>query len=223
MVPETFETFFLATAGAGAGLIGLLFVAISIHPQRTFDLLAIRGASVQGLAEATLLVLLNGFIVSSIALVPGLNVGWIALLFGAGGAYIAATVSRRVAGLHRHSALRRRAWGHKLHVMLLGLISTVLYLIQSVLALQLLVEPRGQNPIRGLAVVVVGLYFVGIVRAWTLLGDPQQGWSGWLNPLQDLVVPGEPDTLQEDFVAAQDRQVHRQDQMPGMRYDPASP
>jgi len=32
MVSESFETFFLATAGAGAAFVGLLFIAISISP-----------------------------------------------------------------------------------------------------------------------------------------------------------------------------------------------
>jgi hypothetical protein len=35
MVPTDFANFFLSTAGAGAALIGLLFVAISINPERT--------------------------------------------------------------------------------------------------------------------------------------------------------------------------------------------
>jgi hypothetical protein len=34
---------------------------------------------------------------------------------------------------------------------------------------------------------------LGIVRAWTLRGDPQHSWSGWLNPLQDLVESEESD------------------------------
>jgi hypothetical protein len=32
-----------------------------------------------------------------------------------------------------------------------------------------------------------------MLRAWTLLGDPQHGWSGWFNPLQDLPARSEPD------------------------------
>ena len=43
MVPESFETFFLATAGAGGAFVGLLFVAISIGPQRTFGAAATAG------------------------------------------------------------------------------------------------------------------------------------------------------------------------------------
>ena len=90
MVSESFETFFLATAGAGAAFVGLLFIAISIGPQRTFDPRAVAGVQHQRLAEATLLTLFNGFVLSCVALVPGIDVGWIALVLGATGALIAA-------------------------------------------------------------------------------------------------------------------------------------
>ena len=82
MGPESFETFFLAAAGTGGAFVGLLFVAISIGPQRTFGDLAGMGAPRQHLAEATFLTLINGFVVSSVALIPGINVGWIALVLG---------------------------------------------------------------------------------------------------------------------------------------------
>jgi hypothetical protein len=42
-----------------------------------------------------------------------------------------------------------------------------------------------------LAAIVISIYTLGMLRAWTLLGDPQHGWSGWLNPLQDLELAPE--------------------------------
>ena len=35
MVPEAFHDYFVASTGAGAVLVGLLFVAVSIAPERT--------------------------------------------------------------------------------------------------------------------------------------------------------------------------------------------
>ena len=37
MAPVDCTEFFLASAGTGGAFVGLLFVAISIAPQRTFD------------------------------------------------------------------------------------------------------------------------------------------------------------------------------------------
>src|SRR5215212_129095 len=129
MVPESFETFFLVTASAGGALIGLLFVAISIGPQRTFDPLAIAGAQHQRLAEATLLTMSNGFIVSCVALVPGVDIGWIVLALGAAGTPIAIHLVLFLARAHRHEGSRRALWLHLLRVVSLSLIAVVLYVI----------------------------------------------------------------------------------------------
>ena len=86
MAPEGFREFFLATAGAGAALIGLLFVAITIGPERTFGASDRMGPPRQHLAEAALITMVNGFAVCCVALIPGVNVGWIAFLGGLWGA-----------------------------------------------------------------------------------------------------------------------------------------
>ncbi len=59
MVPATFANFFLATAGAGGTLIGLLFVAVSINPERIFS----EGAPKerQAVASGAFTVLVNAF------------------------------------------------------------------------------------------------------------------------------------------------------------------
>src|SRR5262245_573277 len=85
---ESFQAFFLATAGAGSAFVGLLFVAISIRPQRTFDPNTVAVAHHQRLAEATLFTVSHGFVVSCVALIPGFNVGWIVLVLGAAGVLI---------------------------------------------------------------------------------------------------------------------------------------
>ena len=102
------------------------------------------------------------------------------------GGETASLVSWRVARLHHHGSAHWRCWRHQLHVTVLGLLSTLLYVVQCVLALRMLLDSGDGTAVTWLALVLVGLYLVGIVRAWTLLGNPQRGWSGWLNPLQDL-------------------------------------
>lgn len=193
MVSESFETFFLATSGAGGAFIGLLFVAISIGPQRTFGDLAVMGALRQHLAEATFLTLANGFVVSSITLIPGVNVGWVALACGVWGMATAAYLAWRFAHFHRHGTVRHGFWLHLLRVTSLSLVAAVVFAIEGLFGLRLILQPGAVSAYRGLAFAVIGLYALAMLRAWTLLGDPQHGWSGWLNPLQDLEAPSESD------------------------------
>jgi hypothetical protein len=197
MDPESFEAFFLASAGTGGAFVGLLFVAISIGPQRTFGDVAVMGALRQHLAEATFLTLANGFVVSSIALIPGVNVGWFALAGGVWGTIAAAYLARSFASFHRHGTAHRRPGLHQLRAASLSLIATVVYAIEGLIGVRLVLQPASESGFRGLALVIIGLYALAILRAWTLLGDPQHGWSGWLNPLQDLPAPGETDVFED--------------------------
>jgi hypothetical protein len=191
MAPEGFGEFFLASAGTGGAFVGLLFVAISIGPHRTFGGLAVMGAPRQHLAEATLLTLANGFVVSSIALIPTIDVGWVALVLGVWGVVAAARLGGLFARFHRHGATRQPPSLHLLRVAGLSFVAAVVYAVEALLGLRLILRASDEGAFGWLAVVIIGLYALGILRAWTLLGDPQHGWSGWLNPLQDGSTIGE--------------------------------
>lgn len=73
MVPEAFHDYFIASTGAGAALVGLLFVAISIAPERT----VMRSAPVErrAVALSAYTALLNAFFLSMVALLPQTNLG----------------------------------------------------------------------------------------------------------------------------------------------------
>ncbi len=74
-----------------------------------------------------------------------------------------------------------------------SLIAAVVFAIESVVGLRLILRPADVDAYRWLGAIIIGLYALGMLRAWTLLGDPQHGWSGWLNPLQDLLATEETD------------------------------
>src|SRR5260370_34227122 len=78
MVPEAFHDYFVASTGAGAALVGLLFVAVSIAPERT----VMSGAPVerQAVATSAYTALLNAFFLSLVALLPQTNLGSAALV-----------------------------------------------------------------------------------------------------------------------------------------------
>jgi hypothetical protein len=193
MMPEGFTEFFLASAGTGGAFVGLLFVAISIGPQRTFGDVAGMGAPRQHLAEATFLTLLNGFVVSSLALIPGITVGWVAFVLGIAGILLALHLIWLFARFHRHGAARYPPWKDLVRVVSLSFIATVVFAIESLVGLRLILRPTDVDAYRWLSAIIIGLYALGMLRAWTLLGDPQHGWSGWLNPLQDLPARSELD------------------------------
>jgi hypothetical protein len=154
MAPEGFSEFFLASAGTGGAFVGLLFVAISIGPQRTFGNPAM-AAPRQHLAEATFLALANGFVVSSIALIPTINVGWVALVCGMWGMAAAVFLAWRFAQFHRHGATRHAPWLHLLRVVSLSLLATVVYVIESLLGLRLIWEPTEEAAFGWLAVIII--------------------------------------------------------------------
>src|SRR6476646_9964243 len=79
MIPASFDNFLLAVASAGAALIGLLFVAISVRPERLFGARAVREHA--AVATSTFTALINGFFISAAALLPAENVGGVALAF----------------------------------------------------------------------------------------------------------------------------------------------
>jgi len=185
VAPDGFGEFFLASAGAGGAFVGLLFVAISISPQVTFGDPAVNGALRQRLAEGTFLTLVNGFVVSSIALIPSINVGWVAFVLGFAGVLTAAHLGWLFVNFHWHGARTVRQELHLPRSVSLSLIATVIYAIEAVLGLRLILQSADRNPFAWLAVIITSLYALGIFRAWALLGDLRYGWSSWLNPLQD--------------------------------------
>src|SRR5258708_29564342 len=77
-VAEAFHDHFVASTGAGAALVGLLFVAASIAPERT----VMSGAPVerQAAAASAYTALLNAFFLSLVSLLPQTNLGWAALI-----------------------------------------------------------------------------------------------------------------------------------------------
>jgi hypothetical protein len=188
---ESFNEFFLATAGAGGAFIGLLFVAISIHPQLTFRVPTGGSVPRQYLAEAALGTLGNGFVVSCVSLIPGVNVGWLALFCGAWGVVAAARLAALLARSHRHDAVSPL---HLLRVASLSMAAVALYAAEFGAGVGLLLEPESRAAWSALALIVICIDVLGLARAWILLGDPRQGWSGWLNPLRDREPLGAPTT-----------------------------
>jgi hypothetical protein len=174
----------MAMASAGAALLGLLFVAVSVTPQRTFG----RAAYVEreAVASSAFTALANAFFVSAAALLPGASIGPAALALSAAGLFSTVYLAARAvpAVLRRTRGIRRGRRLVSLLVTLLG--SVAVYASELLTALALTSDPTDSGLVSGLAGLVLAVYGLALVRAWELLGAPRFGIGGWLNPLGDL-------------------------------------
>jgi hypothetical protein len=64
-------------------------------------------------------------------------------------------------------------------------VSLILYGYEVVLAVLLLMPPGAVAFVSTLSVILLGVYGLGLVRAWELLGAPRSSLMGWLNPLHE--------------------------------------
>jgi hypothetical protein len=177
MVPEAFHDYFVASTGAGAALVGLLFVAVSIAPERT----VMSGAPVerQAAASSAYTALLNAFFLSLVALLPQTNLGSAALvlsLIGLANSFILAW------NLARNS---KRRWLSIVRRSVFILVGLLLYGYEFYYAILLLLSPTNSAPVSTLAGLLVGIYALGLTRAWQLLGGRSRQLNDWLTPLRE--------------------------------------
>jgi hypothetical protein len=155
--PEQWHDLFVASAGASAALLGLLFVAVSINLER---ILAYEGLPERALE--TLLLLLGVLIVSIVGLIPGESTFALGLELLAVGSIAAAIILRlptaRAAGTGKEPVSWRLS---RIGIRLMGTVPLVIG------GLSVLFEAGG-----GLYWIVAGivLAIVGAVaNAWVLL------------------------------------------------------
>jgi hypothetical protein len=176
VVPPNFANFFVASAGAGAALAGLLFLAITVGTVKSVG----SGAPVErrSVSSSAFLGLINAFFISMAGLIPDTNLGITAFLAGLASAVLMAFVGRELAlGQPWRAAARR--------VALIAL-SVVLYLLECWRGVQLLGNPSDAAPVTALASVLLIVYAVAILRVWELVGAERRGVLGQLSPLRDL-------------------------------------
>ena len=175
MVPDTFHDYFIASAGAAAALVGLLFVAVSIAPERTVT----KSAPVERrtVAFSAYTALLNAFFLSLVALLPQTNLGTAALILSliglANQCYLGWNLFR----------LMERKWLTIIRGASLILAALFLYGSECYSAILLILSPTNTADISALAGLLLGIYALGLTRAWQLLGGRGQGLRELLSPL----------------------------------------
>jgi hypothetical protein len=164
VVPASLHGFFAASSGVAGGLIGLLFVAISVSADR----LASEGAHSQPhriRASAALTAFTNALAVSLFGLLPGDNIGWTSVVVAIVGLiFIAATlvslVRLRQANLRTARDL----------LFLVGL--CVIFIVQLTRGWAVVRDPADSGAVDSIAFEVVFCFLIGISRSWELIGGP---------------------------------------------------
>ena len=172
MVPSSFTAFFAASAGAAAALIGLLFVAVSVRPEKVFG----EAAEMQNtlMASASFTALLNAFFISLGALIPSANLGIFVLVLGP-----VAIVNSAVLGI---DVFREPTRAAVLRSSSLVIVALILYGYEIYNAVAALRAPSDISPVYNIMGVLMGVYIYGVARAWQLLGGSRRG-------VLSLVVP----------------------------------
>lgn len=180
MVPSAFETFFATIAGAGAALIGLLFVAISIAPEQTVRPEA--PLERQAIATSCFLALCNPFLIALIALIPSVCVD----VVGVTTFVVSITGLLNTIILGRFLLRQSSGWRSAVRRTAFILVSLALYGGEFYVGTLLLNSLAAAVPLSWLAAVLVGSNLLGLSRAWDLLGAHRYRFQDLLKPIHDV-------------------------------------
>ena len=175
MVPEAFNNFFLASAGIGATLVGLIFVAVSIAPEHIVQ--ANAPIERRAMAASSFTALLNAFFISLGALIPGI-IGSLTLVMSA----LGLTTSSLLAW---NLLKERERWQNVVRRVFLILVSFIIFGFEFYYAILIIKEPDNVGNFYTLAVLLLAVYGIGLTRAWQLLGARRFGLGGWLSPIRE--------------------------------------
>jgi hypothetical protein len=159
-IPDDYHDFPIAVAGASGALIGLLFVAVSVSPERVRR--TTTHAEYHARASAAMLLFTNALVLSLMTLVPGSSPGWWALASGVGILVFDAAVTRSIVTAARHGLG---------HWSSLGIASALLAIagFEIYAGIRLVTEPGNWDPLRTLYYVMIGDLAFGIARGWQLM------------------------------------------------------
>lgn len=167
MVPADIHDFFLASSGVAGALIGLLFVAISVSADRLATT-EVSGQLHRVRANAALTSFINALTVSLFALVPGEKIALAATIVAVLGLlFVLASLLSLMRVRHLRWPTARDA------AFLAGL--GVTFVLQLMSGIDVQYHPGDLGTVNNLAIFVIVCFFIGIARAWELIGGPNIG------------------------------------------------
>lgn len=165
MIPAAYLNFLIASTQASAALIGLLFVAITLAPERVFGEQAEAGRQARALSAFTALA--NIFFISFSMLIPDVQVGLVVTVV----AGVSTLQTLGLLFLLRHWRVQGVLW----RSLLLFLGSLAIYGGELVVGVQLWNRAPNPGALTGILELLLGAFGIGLGRAWELLGAPRIG------------------------------------------------
>lgn len=159
MVPTSFHDFFNGCASVAGALIGLLFVAVSISPEKLTGDEA--HAEHQVRAAAAFSALVNVLVIALVGLLPGASLGDVGIILAGAGL---ATTFALVIVLYREHKQQIR------HDVRMLAILFFLYGLQLANAVQLDRSPGSVSGIDRQGGLAILFFLFGIARSWQLVG-----------------------------------------------------
>jgi hypothetical protein len=163
MVPASYHAFFGDCAEVAGSLIGLLFVAVSLSPEKPGG----ADSTFQVRAGTAFAVLTNGLVVSLVALLPGTNLALVCTILS--GIGISSCVGLAVISYRNAPA------GRRLQALLRVAATFALFAVQLVVAATLWSNPHHPGSIGTETTVIVAGFAFAIERAWELVGVGDSG------------------------------------------------
>jgi hypothetical protein len=133
--------------------------------------------------------LLDAFFISLVALVPGSNIGSVAVVVGC-----LALVNTLSLGRHLWEDQHHKPMAQGL-ILLVG--GVAIYVYQIGLGVALLQNDRDMPAVRGLTYLLLGSYSLGVTRTWSLLGGDRETFLSLLG-LVAVGADAHPDAPTED-------------------------
>ena len=160
MVPASYHDFFAGCATVSGALIGLLFVAISVSPEKLAGDRANTDHIVK--AGAAFSALVNTLVLALVALMPGTGLGYTSIILAGAGL---STSAGLIVLLYREHQERIRPG----QVIVLAIL-VLLYALELVYGILLNGSPRDVNQVGNLGTLAIFFYLFAIGRAWQLVG-----------------------------------------------------
>lgn len=167
-MPDDFHDFLVASAGVSGALVGLLFVASAIAPERIVAKNA--PALAQETAAGAYIVLSNTLFVALAGLFPGNALKYVAVIMP-------------VAGLVTTTGYAIQSWFHRSEGGVgarwwIRRVTTAFFLVSQLIAgVALWRQGVNDDTVANVIVWSFAFYAIGLTRAWELLGAHDQGFA----------------------------------------------